>query len=372
MKIVMVSNFLNHHQLPLCSAFLRRGVEFSFIATMGLAEQRAKMGYADLNHSCSFVVNAYESPREMERALSLCSACDIMILGGRLPAFRRRAKPGCVVFVYSERLFKASALSRVNILRYCKYFPAWFYSRGAYLLCSGAYAARDYGLLGQYRNRAYKWGYFPEVKPQDAEAILAAKEPASIIWVGRFLSWKHPEIAVDMAERLKRDGIPFSLSMIGDGEMRKELEARVESKGLTSFVRFPGFIPPEEVRRRMERSVVHLFTSDRGEGWGAVLNESMNSCCIVIANNEIGSVPYLIQDGVNGFLYDGRDEDGLYRRLAAILKDPGSCRSAALAANETMQNVWNAETAAVRLIELASALSRGEDTPFETGPCSRA
>ena len=372
MKIVMVSNFLNHHQLPLCSAFLRHGAEFSFVATTGLTEQRAKMGYEDLNHSCSFVVNAYEGPRELERALSLCSACDVMILGGRLPEFRRRAKPGCVVFVYSERLFKSSSHSPVNILRCCKYFPTWFYSRGAYLLCNGAYAAEDYRLLGQYRNRAYKWGYFPEVKTQNAEAILAAKEPASIIWAGRFLSWKHPEIAVDMAERLTRDGIPFSLSMIGDGEMRKELEASVESKGLTSSVRFLGFIPPEEVRSRMERSVVHLFTSDRGEGWGAVLNESMNSCCIVIANAEIGSVPYLIQDGVNGFLYDGGDKDGLYRRLAAVLKDPDSCRSAALAANETMQHIWNAETAAVRLIELASALLRGEDTPFETGPCSRA
>jgi hypothetical protein len=36
-------------------------------------------------------------------------------------------------------------------------------------------------------------------------------------------------------------------------------------------------MPPEEVRVHMEQSNIYLFTSDFGEGWGAVLNEAMNS-----------------------------------------------------------------------------------------------
>ena len=372
MKIVMVSNFLNHHWLPLYSAFLRHGVEFSFVATQELEEQRARMGYKDLNHSCSFVVNAYESPQEMERALSLCGTCDILILGGWLPKYRRRAKPGCVVFVYSERLFKSSAHSPVNILRFFKYLPAWFYSRKAYLLSSGAYAARDYRLLGQYRNRAYKWGYFPEIRTRNIDAILAKKEPGSILWAGRFLSWKHPETAVVLAERLTRDGIPFSLTMVGDGEMRRELEALAAQKGLCDSVRFPGFVSPEEVRARMERSLIYLFASDRGEGWGAVLNECMNSGCIVFANEEIGSVPYMIRDGVNGFIYRPGEEEMLYRKLKAVLADPGAYSQIARAANDTVQNEWNADVAADRLLALAAALSEGRDTPFPDGICSRA
>ena len=372
MKIVMVSNFLNHHQLPLCEAFLRHGVEFSFVATEELQKPRISMGYADLNHSCSFVINAYEGRREMAKALSACRSCDILILGGWLPRYRRIAKPGCVVFVYSERLFKDGSFSLKNVLRYCRYFPRRHFSENAYLLSSGAYAARDYRLLGQFVNRAYKWGYFPKIKEQKVESVLSGKEPASIIWAGRFLSWKHPETAIAMAERLKRDGIPFSLSMIGDGGMRGELEALTARRGLTSSVRFPGFVAPEEVRARMERAVVHLFTSDRGEGWGAVLNESMNSCCIVMANGEIGSVPYMVQDGVNGFVYSPGDEDALYRRLKSVLTDPEAYRSVALAANETVQKMWNGDVAADRLLALAAALSRGEETPFADGICSRA
>ena len=31
MKIVFVSNFLNHHQLPLCKAFIENNIEFAII-----------------------------------------------------------------------------------------------------------------------------------------------------------------------------------------------------------------------------------------------------------------------------------------------------------------------------------------------------
>lgn len=146
----------------------------------------------------------------------------------------------------------------------------------------------------------------------------------------------------------------------------------VRQKGLSSSVHVLGPMPPEQVRAHMERSQIYLFTSDRGEGWGAVLNESMNSCCLVFANREIGSVPYMIEDGVNGFLYPCGDEDALYRRLSSVLADPDSYRSVALAANEAVQQHWNAEVAADRLLALAAALSRGEDTPFASGLCSRA
>jgi glycosyltransferase involved in cell wall biosynthesis len=40
---------------------------------------------------------------------------------------------------------------------------------------------------------------------------------------------------------------------------------------------------------------VFIFTSDRNEGWGAVLNEAMGSGCAVVAADLIGSVPYLIE-----------------------------------------------------------------------------
>ncbi len=372
MKIVMVSNYLNHHQLPLCEAFLRQGADFTFVATEALAGYRSQMGYADLNHSCSFVINAYESPAEKERALKLCSSCDILILGGMRIEYKKCVKPDCIVFVFSERLFKGSAYDAKNLLRYFKYLTKYRYSVHSYLLCAGAYAARDYRLVGQYRDRAFKWGYFPQVKAHDAAAVFSAKQPRSILWAGRFLTLKHPELVIRMAERLKADGISFTASMIGDGELRGELETMIAQKGLVDCVHLLGTMPPEEVRAHMERAEVFLFTSDRREGWGAVLNEALNSCCVVFANDAVGSVPYLIRDGINGYVYPEGDENDLYRRLRAALEDPEAQRSIAFAADETMQSGWNADIAVERLIALAAALAAGKDTPFDSGVCSKA
>lgn len=372
MRIVMVSNYLNHHQLSLCEGFLKQGADFSFVATEALADYRREMGYADLNHSCPFVINAYESPAEKARALELCRQCDILILGEWAIEYKRCVKPGCVVFVYSERIFKDSAYSVKNLLRFFKYLTKYRYSVHAYLLCAGAYAARDFRLLGQYRGRAYKWGYFPKIKPQDTAALLAAKQPRSILWAGRLLSWKHPELVLRMAERLRADGVSFTASLIGDGEKRGELEALIAQKELGDCVRLLGSMSPEAVRAHMERAQIFLFTSDRGEGWGAVLNESMNSACAVLADAAIGAVPYLIKEGINGFSYPSGDEDALYGKLRAALENPEACRRLGEAANETMQSGWNGEIAAARLTALAAALAAGKDTPFADGVCSRA
>ena len=45
MKVAFFSNFLNHHQLPLCNAFLEiPGVIFKFVATTPVPEERINLG----------------------------------------------------------------------------------------------------------------------------------------------------------------------------------------------------------------------------------------------------------------------------------------------------------------------------------------
>ena len=49
MKIVFMTNYLNHHTLPLCEAFLQiPDVSFHFISLSRMPEFRAKLGYQDV------------------------------------------------------------------------------------------------------------------------------------------------------------------------------------------------------------------------------------------------------------------------------------------------------------------------------------
>ena len=76
------------------------------------------------------------------------------------------------------------------------------------------------------------------------------------------------------------------------GEMEEQLHNMIRDKSLEDCVEMPGAMKASEVRSYMEKADIYLFTSDFNEGWGAVLNESMNSGCAVVASHAIGSVRF--------------------------------------------------------------------------------
>lgn len=74
----------------------------------------------------------------------------------------------------------------------------------------------------------------------------------------------------------------------------------------------------------MEESEIYLVTSDRKEGWGAVVNEAMNSGCAVVADHMIGAAPWMIRQRENGILYHDGCEQQLQEYVAELLQDPQS------------------------------------------------
>ena len=195
-----------------------------------------------------------------------------------------------------------------------------------------------------------------------------------MLWAGRFIDWKHPEYVIEVARRLKADGYDFNIRMLGNGVLWDDIRQQVQELGLEDCVQLIGSVPAEQVRSYMEDASVYLFTSDRNEGWGAVLNESMNSGCAVVACSAIGSVPFLLRDGINGFTYESGNVDQLYEKVKFLLDNPEKGEEMGREAYETMAGMWNAEVAAERLLRLSEALLHGEINPelFADGPCSRA
>ena len=121
----------------------------------------------------------------------------------------------------------------------------------------------------------------------------------------------------------------------------------------------------------MEKCHIHLFTSNYLEGWGAVVNEAMNSGCAVIANVQAGSVPYLIKHGENGLIYDGTYEDFAIQ-LNKLMDDKNMIQKLGKAAYETIVTTWNAEHAAKELLRFCKDLQEGRVIPAGEGPLSVA
>ncbi len=370
MKIVFISNYFNHHQQQVADELFRLTEgEYRFFATEKMSEERKNLGWSIALPS--YVVEVGKTLDE-ERQRQVDEA-DVVILGGEPYAFvKNRLKQGKLTFLYSERLFK----KKVDFLRRIKAMlvrrPRWR-KKNAYLLCAGGFVAADFQKTGCFRRRAYRWGYFPPFYPeQNGEKVRQRKKENSLLYCARLIDWKHPELAVELAERLKEAGYEFSLQMVGGGELQEETARLIKEKGLEDRVTLVGSVPFEEVRKRMLESEILLFTSDRQEGWGAVLGEGMNARMAVVASHEIGATPYLVKDKENGLVFESGNVDDLYAKVKALLDDADTRKRIGEQGYQTIEKEWNGQIAARRLLALIEALQKGEDTPFAEGVCSRA
>lgn len=371
MKTVFISNYFNHHQKAMSDAlFSLTDGQYNFISTGQMREDRKKLGYA------MDAVPEYVKESEGECLRDEALGAELLIWGScPLNAVKERLKNKKLTFTYSERIFKTRELA-ASLGRAVKYSTRLcLNASNSYLLCAGAYAAGDYNKLGLFKNKTYKWGYFPETRYyEEPEKLISDKNKNTILWVGRMLEWKHPEQAIELAKRLKSDGFSFQLKMIGTGEKEEEMRQLITENELSDCVLLTGAMSPQQVRANMEKTQIFVFTSDRQEGWGAVLNEAMNSCCSVVASHEIGSVPYLIEDGKNGFVYKSGDIDMLYSKVKSILEQPEKQRKLGMEAYSTITELWNAQIAAERLLNIAQRITNGEKYPdiYDSGPCSKA
>lgn len=374
MKIVFISNFFSPHQREICDRLCELTEEFIFIETVSTKAEEIPIGWR-ADGKPSYVIGYDTFTEENEFYLRKIEETDVVIFGScPYSLIKSRLKKGGLTFKYCERVYKKKRPFYEIPLRAVKYFYEYGRYRNLYLLCASAFTAGDYAKTGTFINRAYKWGYFPPTKMYDIEDLLQKKENNSILWAGRFIDWKHPEIPVKIAKMLKSDGYDFVLNMLGTGEMEEEIKALIKKEDLCDCVHLLGSVTPEEVREYMEKAKLQLITSDRQEGWGATLNEAMNSACVTVANSQIGSAPYLIEDGVNGLLYKDKDIASISSKVKLLLDNHELCTRVGRAAYQTVTELWNGNDAAKKLIELSQKLISEQKSVdlYESGPCSRA
>lgn len=381
MKIVFVSNYFNHHQQPVSDRLAYRSSEiggsYTFVQTQPMDEERLRMGWGAVFQNTPYLVNYEDDPKKYQ---ALIDDADIVIFGGTDDEryIQNRLRAGKVIWRYSERLYKTGRYKFISPrgLRK-KYLDHTRYrKRRVYMLCSGAYVAGDFRLVLAYPNKKFQYGYFPKFKEYDIDALMAQKKTTSktpkLFWAARMIDWKHPELPIELAAHLKEAGYKFRLNIVGDGELAGEMRAYAKKLQVKDVVKFWGSQNPDEVRDMMEKSHIYLTTSDYEEGWGAVINEAMNSGCAVVANKAMGAAPYLIQNGNNGLLYRNKHKKQFFAAVKSLLDDAERCEQLGRAAYETIKTTWNAEVAADRLFDCMIREYIGDALPYyEDGPLSK-
>tara|TARA_Y100001968_G_C19259743_1_gene668680 strand:- start:225 stop:998 length:774 start_codon:yes stop_codon:yes gene_type:complete len=143
----------------------------------------------------------------------------------------------------------------------------------------------------------------PELRNDEMRKRLLGKyddQGSLLIYVGRLSAEKQ-------IERIKPvlDAIPETrLALVGDGPHRQQLEKFFENTSTT----FVGYLCGDELASAYASGDAFLFPSST-ETLGLVLLEAMAAGCPVVGANK-GGIPDIINDGINGCLYnpDGENE----------------------------------------------------------------
>ena len=382
MNLVFVSNYMNHHQMPVSRELYRlcreQGGSYTFVQTQPMEQERVAMGWGESLAEADFVRNYWEDEIRCQESID---QADAVIFGGceEESYIEHRLRTGKPLWRYSEPLYKTGRYKFVSPRGLRKKYHDHTRYRGGrvYLLCAGAYVAGDFRLGGAYGGKRFRYGYFPAFREQEPDTLMAGKDQVSqgqlrLRWAARMIDWKHPETALQVAAGLRERGVDFRLDMIGDGALFQEIREQAKALGLEEQVAFLGYCNPEKTREYMERAHIFLATSDRQEGWGAVVNEAMNSGCALIAGKGMGAAPYLVRHGENGCLFDHRRPRQAAELALGLAENEALRRRLGRAAYETVRTLWNPRVAAERLYACMAAELCGENIPeYEAGPLSR-
>lgn len=170
----------------------------------------------------------------------------------------------------------------------------------------------------------------------DTDYFAPAEEEKSgpvfrVLFVGRFREQKNLFFLLDqfaaLAKRL--DGKKVELVLVGDGPLRKKLEAHAVRVGIMERTVWKGWLAKDELLRAY-RSAHCLVNPSLYEGSPNAVLEAMACGMPVVASSVMGNADIII-DGETGFLIDLAEAAKFSDRLAGLASAPE--RTAAMGRN---------------------------------------
>ncbi len=189
------------------------------------------------------------------------------------------------------------------------------------------------------------------------------REPATraptIIHVGSFKPWHSLDLLVD-AFALVVERLPTAeLILVGDGELRAGIEARVASLGLTDRVQFTGSVPHQQVAEWLARADVavmaHKPTKEASVGTPLKLMEYMAAGMAIVAP-DLPNIAAIVTDNDTACLYPSGDRIALANSLLWLLTDNEERDRLGAAAHLKARASHSWEGTAIRLEQIFDTL----------------
>ncbi len=175
-----------------------------------------------------------------------------------------------------------------------------------------------------FEQRAILWGLLscdqPGIETVHLSRLADGRAvPRSFLFVGTFASHKGVDQLVRAYASYREKTIdPWPLVCCGAGPLGSRLEGR-------PGIRVEGFVQPNRLRDILA-SAGCLILASSVDHWGVVVHEAASAGLLILASENVGAAVHLVQDNYNGYLFDGRDVEG----LAALMSQVGNLSEARL------------------------------------------
>lgn len=188
-----------------------------------------------------------------------------------------------------------------------------------------------------------------------------------LVCVGRLCEQKGQLLLVDAAQRLAAQGADFELVLVGDGEMRRDIETLITRQKLQTKVRITGRISSEQVRDEVLAARALVLPSF-AEGLPMVIMEAM-ALRRPIISTYVAGIPELVRPGEHGWLVPAGDVNTLVSAMQACFDTPvDKLRSMGEAAHQRVLARHDVDTQAAKLANLFQCAIDGVSTELETSP----
>lgn len=161
------------------------------------------------------------------------------------------------------------------------------------------------------------------LSPEERRTLRAtlglADDLPAILYASKFMPRKRPQDVIEAARILWAGGLKSQVLLVGTGEMEQELRQQAVAASPLPVI-FAGFRNQSQLPAILAACDMFVLPS-QNEPFGLIVNEAMCAGLPIVAAEEVGCVPDLVRQDVNGRLFDAGDARRLVDALRPLVAD---------------------------------------------------